>query len=303
MAITLNIIKDQSLSDQVNAWLANNKATHFKMGEVHEVRLIRTGSSKHTVQENVATEKEREAKKIEAQEKARLKKQQATDAYKIVLEQRLANQKQLVADFRNKAIKGDYKRFCAEFHYTRSVFDSVLATPIRNDQYYQRFCDSIKQFSFGQPKQKVKRERKPKEKSRWQKAVEAKREAIERGDSFFEAECRNHGFTKFILTSTSSRCSLCKKEATKKRDDKKRTPEARERFNRSLLNQSLMMEALKAESRRFIGNCAKHGENEFLITKKRQRSELDKGFQYKCCECYKINKMKRKHDVLINLNK
>ena len=303
MAISLGIIKDQSLSEQVNAWLEKNKAKHFKMGEVHEVKFIRTGSSKRTVQENVATEKDREAKKIEAQEKARLKKQQAVEALKIVLEQRLANQRVLVADFRNKAIKGDYKRFCAEFHYTRSLFDSVTVTPIRNDQSYQRFCDSIKQFSFGKPKKKVKRQVKPKEKSRWQKTAEAKKEAIEQGKSFFEVECKKHGFTKFILTATSSRCSLCRKEDTRVQDDKKRTPEARERFNRSLLNQSAMMEALKAESRRFIGNCAKHGENEFLITKKRQRSERDKGFQYKCCACHKINKMKSKYNVLPNISK
>ena len=287
MAVTLNIIKDQSLSDQVNAWLANNKATKFKIGEVHEVKLIRTGSSKKTVQENVATEKTREAKKIEAQEKAMLKKQQAVEALKIVLEQRLSNQQQLVADFRKKAIKGDYKRFCAEFNYTKSLFDSVVVTPIRNDQSYERFCGSIKQFSFGKPKQKVKRDRKPKEKSRWQKAAEAKKQAIERGDLFFEAECKNHGFTKFILTSNSSRCLLCKKESKTKYIESRKSKVKSEKQLRIESNRKAMDVALSVRStvKTFIGVCEKHGETIFVIVKNEKQKGNEAKYRCRCHQC------------------
>lgn len=70
MPITHNTIKDQSLSSEVEAWLANNKPQVLKMGEsLGEIRYTRTGASNKSVEENVRTEKERE-KKIKEYNKA-----------------------------------------------------------------------------------------------------------------------------------------------------------------------------------------------------------------------------------------
>lgn len=70
MSISLNIIKDQSLSSEVEAWLANNKPQVLKMGEsLGEIRYTRTGASNRSVEENVRTEKERE-KKVKEYNKA-----------------------------------------------------------------------------------------------------------------------------------------------------------------------------------------------------------------------------------------
>lgn len=70
MSISLNTVKDQSLSSEVEAWLANNKPQVLKMGEsLGEIRYTHTGASNKSVQENVRTEKERE-KKIKEYNKA-----------------------------------------------------------------------------------------------------------------------------------------------------------------------------------------------------------------------------------------
>ena len=288
MAITLNIIKDQSLSEQVNAWLANNKATQFKIGHVHEVKFIRTGPSKKTVQENVATEKEREAKKIEAQEKARLKEQQAAEALRIVLEQRLSNQQQLVADFRNKAIKGDFARFMREFDYTKTIFDSVVVTPIRNDQSYERFCGSIKQFSFGKPKQKIKKIKPEKGKSRHRNIIEKRKEAMLAGESTFIAECKHHGVTNYITNKNgSARCSQCKKESETKYIESRKSKVKSEKQLRIESNRKAMDVALSVKStvKTFIGVCEKHGETIFVIIKNAKQKGNEAKYRCRCHQC------------------
>ena len=288
MAITLNIIKDQSLSDQVNAWLANNKATQFKIGEVHEVKFIRTGSSKLTVQENVATEKTREAKKIEEQEKARLKKQQAVEALKIILEQRLANQQQLVSNFRNNAIKGDFARFMREFHYTKTVFDSAMVRPIRNDQSYERFCNSVMSFKHAKFEEKVKKIKPEKEKTRHRNIIEKRREALEAGKTKFIAECKHHGIVDYITNKNgSARCSQCKKESETKYIENRKSKVKSEKQLRIESNRDAMNAAIQKKStvKAFIGVCEKHGETIFLIIKNEKQKGNEAKYRCRCHQC------------------
>ncbi|MEG2336101.1 hypothetical protein, partial [Chryseobacterium sp.] len=92
MGISLNIIKDQSLTLSVEEWLKTNEPHKLKMGEsLGELRPTSPRSEK-TVHENISKEKEREDKIIKRKAIAAEKKLKEAKAREVLLQKRLAEQ-------------------------------------------------------------------------------------------------------------------------------------------------------------------------------------------------------------------
>ena len=105
MGISLNIIKDQSLSVDVEAWLSVNKPKVFKMGEMKDnsKHFQRIGSSNKTVHENIALEKENEIKIIEKNKRIRSNRVPSKD-----LSNRLLIQKKATREYQYRFKKAKY---------------------------------------------------------------------------------------------------------------------------------------------------------------------------------------------------
>lgn len=272
--ISLNPIKDQSLSIEVEAWLKNNEAQKLKMGEsLGQVDFNRKGPSTRTVEENVKTEKERERKLIDRQ---RAKKQDATESHRIALEQRLIKQQHLVAYFRKNAKMGDLQRFMKQYGYSKNILVYAQKSPMRTECRFNAFEKNVKSFEFS-----VKKKTLPKEEiSRMQLLSKLKHQAVVKGLKEFKAPCRNHGMTEFFITPKGKhKCRECVKEWTK-RDYEKSTPDdVKENTIRKKENREKMLAAIEKGEKTFIGDCIKHGETLHIISRNRDY------FQYRCREC------------------
>lgn len=285
MSISHNIIKDQSLSLDVEAWLANNKPHVLKMGEsLGEVRFVRTASSNNSVQENIKREKEREQKILVRKKEAEFKKQQAAEQRKITLEQRLAEQQRLVAQFKKNAVNGDFKRFMSECAYTKTVFSSALRTPIRNDKSFERFKKSVNSFKYGCPVERKKKEKTRKsERSRMREVTALKNIAIGNCQDRFQAVCGKHGITEYaVFMNKFARCLLCVSERiAAKKKAKNPVPRRQEQ------NLKAMKEAVNGGFKTFLGVCEKHDKTVFVVATHKGVS------RYRCQICKTRNNVKK----------
>ena len=290
MGISLNIIKDQSLTLSVEEWLKTNEPHKLKMGEsLGELRPTAPRSEK-TVHENISKEKEREDKIMKRKAIAAEKKLKETKAREALLQKRLVEQQELVANFRAKAERGDYGRFLIESGYGKYIFQSATTLAIRNDHSFERFKKTIASFVFSKKQQVVKKPKQDEgERSRHKNIVEEKRKAIASGKMTFIAECKHHGMTEYLVNGQyAARCKICKKDGEKRYvENRKLTGPKSEKTERSERNTEAMNVALsqKKKMKTFIGECEKHGETIFLIATNKKRRGNESKHSYRCHEC------------------
>lgn len=268
MGISLNIIKDQSLTLSVEEWLKTNEPHKLKMGEsLGEVKQ-RLGSSTKTVEENVANEKERERRIIK-------KEKPAPTINKLEIQQKA------VKEFREKCQHGDRERFVREHDWaTTHTISNASKKPVKNDLNFKRLIDALENFKFSEPKQKVTY----REKSAQNREINRLRdEAMAEGKNRFYAVCKRHRLTEYKITwNDIPRCVLCVNEASRKSALKKRPAERIEKLEIQKANRLKMQEAHENGKRNFMGICQKHGEEFFWIQKSPNTLS---GLQYKCCQC------------------
>ena len=128
--------------------------------------------------------------------------------------------------------------------------------------------------------------------------AEAKRQAIESGNIYFEATCLKHGKTQYkITTNNIPRCISCISEGVKRRNDAKLTQEQRDNAERKEFNRSEMLKAIENGVRSFSGKCNKHGFCEFKLTKGIKSKSGEIRHQYKCNECKKESRNGSKNNA------
>ena len=148
MQLTHNTIKDQSLSLEVEAWLANNKPQVLKMGEsLGQVKY----TSSRTLEENVRTEKERE-KKVKERNKA-IRKQKLKKVKTVV--NYYADEEELKAwaeSIKQKLKYGDLLPFSRFAGVSKNVIKKILSGRRVYKITFEKLKLAEKSFKFGEKK-------------------------------------------------------------------------------------------------------------------------------------------------------
>lgn len=128
-----------------------------------------------------------------------------------------------------------------------------------------------------------------KENLRRSSVTKAKNEAIAQGLTHFNAECRIHGYTEYMLSGSSPqrcRCIECCEDAR----ERVKTTEEKNVSLRLQSNKKAANEALKEGKRIFIGVCAYHLKSPHHIDVRKIKDKTK--HEYRCCECKKFSKFK-----------
>lgn len=147
MSISLNTVKDQSLSSEVEAWLANNKPQVLKMGEsLGEIRYRSTGPSKKSVEENVKAQKIKD-KLPKPKTQPKPKKVKPVVNY-------YADEEELKAWAESIAEKlkyGDLSKFSKFAGVSKNVIKRIMAGRIAYKVTFDKLKAAEKVFKFGEP--------------------------------------------------------------------------------------------------------------------------------------------------------
>lgn len=120
--------------------------------------------------------------------------------------------------------------------------------------------------------------------------ITAKKEAIAKGETTFQAPCATHGMTLYLVRKDrAARCYECDVESTRARRRMHDDAIKQDRRERKQFNQARMLEALAKGERTFTGLCVNCGHTKFSITNANKT--------YKCVTCRKAADQKYKQKI------
>ena len=219
-------IKDQSLSIEVEEWLKNNSPTVLARGQ----STARSGYKCTVNPRGLIISEEESRKRIEEQNrivrenkaKARRNKRVSDILFKELIEHIYSN-----------AGHGDLPKIAKALGMNDSMIPNARKNGFMTEASYKKIKGFVETFEF-KPKPKPRVKTKVVNHTLYitgvklpptrQMSVKLRRiEAEEMGQKYFDAPCIKHGMTKFMITTTGSRCCECRKKMTKRQNDKRKS--------------------------------------------------------------------------------
>lgn len=191
----------------------------------------------------------------------------------------LAEQSKALKEAKVKFIRGDKKRFCEHVGISEYCFDkAVIGTNKIAVETWEEVKKKIATFDFKQKVDPVISD----ERRRINSVIAARRKAEAEGLTQFEAECKNHGLTKYSNFGSGAVCLKCNIERTSALKRKKNELNPSDRTLRSKINKDLMLKAISEDKHTFTGKCVNCGDSEMKVV---VNNALKLGKTFYCIAC------------------